>query len=324
MAKPINWGIIGPGHIAAKFAADLHLAENSLLKAVASRSLPRARDFADKFAVERAYGSYAELAEDADIDVVYIATPHPHHFTNAMRCLKRGKAVLCEKPLGMNSSEVEQLYAVARENKCLLMEGLWTRFIPATEKLLQLIHQGDIGEVIFIQADFGFRAPADPQSRHFDKALGGGSLLDIGIYPVFLSHLLCGPPDTCKALATMTDGGVDSACTILFGYREQGQAMLSSTFLIDTQCAATIYGSTGTIKLQTPFHHSKKLHLWRDAQQEEFTIPYRGNGFVDEIEEIESCLRQNRWQSPRLPLQMSLGVAHSLDRIRAEIGLHYT
>jgi len=324
MNKKIKWGIIGLGKIANKFASDLMLSKDAVLYAVASRSLEKAENFATKYNAEKYFNSYEELAQDAEIDVVYIATPHTFHFENTLLCLQNDKSVLCEKPMGMNSSEVEIMINEAKKRNLFLMEGLWTRFIPATEKLLKLIKNKVIGEILFVKADFGFKAEYNLDGRLYNKKLGGGSLLDIGIYPVYLSLLLLDIPKQIKTLARFTETGVDSYCSVLLDYEDNTKAILESTIEADTPIEAYIYGTKGNIKLHKRFHHSEKLTVSRDGfPVEEINLKYKGEGYVHEIEEVNNCLINNKTESEKLPLSNSLNLISLLDKIRDEIGLKY-
>jgi predicted dehydrogenase len=324
MSKQINWGIIGPGKIAHKFAQDLLLVEGAGLYGVASRDLTKAKTFAAQYGAKRYYGSYEELACDPMIDVVYVATPHPFHFPNTMLCLEHGKAVLCEKPFGMNTREVEAMIAEARKRKLFLMEAFWTRFIPGTEKLLELLAADAIGEIVMIKADFGFVGDTDPVKRVYNKTLGAGSLLDIGIYPVYLSLLLMGVPHQIKAMATFTHTGVDSICTMLFDYERGQKAILDSTILANTQVEALIYGKKGTIKMHPSFHHTQRLSITcNNGNIETIDINLTGNGYYHEIAEVTNCLQNNKTESEKMPLSMSLDLIKSLDKVRKEIGLAY-
>lgn len=324
MNKKIKWGIIGLGKIANKFASDLMLSKDAELYAVASRSLKKAENFATKYNAEKYFNSYEELAQDAEIDVVYIATPHTFHFENTLLCLQNDKSVLCEKPMGMNSSEVEIMINEANKRNLFLMEGLWTRFIPATEKLLELIKNKVIGEILFVKADFGFKAEYNLDGRLYNKKLGGGSLLDIGIYPVYLSLLLLDIPKQIKALARFTETGVDNYCSVLLDYEDNTKAILESTIEADTPIEAYIYGTKGNIKLHKRFHHSEKLTVNRDGfPVEEIDLKYKGEGYIHEIEEVNNCLINNKTESEKLPLSNSLNLISLLDKIRDEIGLKY-
>jgi predicted dehydrogenase len=323
MAKKINWGIIGPGRIARKFAEDLVLSDNAQLYAVASRDPERAAAFGREYHARKYYGSYEELASDPEVDVTYIATPHPFHFEHTIMCLERGKAVLCEKPMGMDTGQVRKMVDTARQKGLFLMEGIWTRFIPATEVYLELMRKEAIGEVIALHADFGFRAPYDVNARTFNKELGGGSLLDIGIYPLYLSLVTLGIPTAIKAIARMAATGVDSYCSMLLDYENSAKAVLESTFETETPTEAIIYGTGGTIRLHRRFHHTEKITLDTESKSEDIVVPYRGNGYFHEIEEVNDCLLKGRKESPKLPLTVSLDLISILDRVREEIGLQY-
>ncbi len=321
--KKIKWGILGLGEIAARLASDLLLSDQSELLAVASRDGDKAAQFAVKYQAKRYYNNYAELATDPEIDVVYIATPHVFHFEQTLMCLQQGKNVLCEKPLGMNSGQIKIMMDEARKRSLFLMEGLWTKFIPATRKLLDLLEQKAIGELLFLHADFGFKGHFDPESRVFNKELGAGSLLDIGIYPIYLSLLALGQPTEIKAIARMTETAIDSYCAILASFKGGGKAMLESTIETDTPTEAIIYGTEGSLKLHSRFHHSERITLTKNDNETDFVLPYKGNGYLHEIEEVESCLLQGKTESALVPLQTSLKLTAVMDRVRKEIGLVY-
>ena len=324
MEKTINWGIIGPGRIAHKFANDLLLVPDAKLFGVASRDAEKAGNFAAQYGAERHYGNYEELARDPAIDVVYIATPHPFHYLNTMLCLQHGKAVLCEKPFGMNASEVESMVAEARKRNLFLMEAFWTRFIPGTEKLLEILDSGAIGQVQFVTADFGFLGDPDPQKRVHKKALGGGSLLDVGIYPVYLSLLLFDVPKRIRAMASFTQTGVDSLCTMIFDHEAGQKAVLHSSIIANTPTEAIIYGTEGSIRLHARFHHPQHLTITKnDGHQEIIEISYTGNGYYHEIAEVVKCLQKGLTESKKMPHAMSIDLITTLDRVRREIGLYY-
>lgn len=325
MGKKIRWGIIGLGKIAHKFAHDLLLSENAVLQGVASRNLEKANAFSEQFHSISCYQSYEALAKDPNIDVVYIATPHPLHFENTMLCLKHGKHVLCEKPMGMNAEEVSIMIEEARTKKIFLMEGMWTRFIPATLKVLELLKDNAIGELQSIRADFGFVGDGIPEGRLYNKKLGGGSLLDIGIYPVYLSLLTLGLPTDIKAMARMTETEVDSFCAMLFDYKNSAKAILESSIEADTPIEAHLYGSMGAIKMHSRWHHTEKISWYHTGGlKETIDLPYIGNGYFHEIEEVNNCIRNSKTESDKLPLQVSLDLITTLDRVREKIGLQYT
>jgi predicted dehydrogenase len=323
MHKKINWGIIGLGKIANKFAADLQLSDNSMLYAVASRNPEKAAIFSEQHHSSKFYASYEELADDPEIDVIYIATPHTFHFENTMMCLKKGKGVLCEKPMGMNLQEVETMVREARSRNLFLMEGIWTRFIPATAKLLDLLAKKVIGDILFIRADFGFKANFNREGRLYNKKLGGGSLLDVGIYPVYLSLITLGIPIDMKVMARITDTEFDGYCAMLFDYANGTKAILESTIEANTPTEAFIYGSKGSLELHSRFHHSEKITISQNGESEVVELKYNGNGYIHEIEEVNKCLLNREVESSKLPLMSSLDLTTLLDKIREEIGLRY-
>lgn len=324
MEKIINWGIIGLGNIANKFAEDLMLCENAKLYAVASLNAERAKAYSLKYHSEKYYNNYQDLAQDPEVDIVYIATPNAFHFENTMMCLKAGKSILCEKPLGLNSKEVRTMLAEAKLKNLFFMEALWTRFIPATEKVLDLIREEMIGTVKFIRADFGFKANSDPKGRVFNKKLGGGSLLDIGIYPIFLSLLTIGIPNDIKAMARITETDIDSYCAMLFDYEKGEKAILESTVEAKTPTEAFIYGEKGMIKMHQPFHHSKRISFFKNDEQEDIIdIEHIGNGYYHEIVEACKCINEGKIESEKLPHSFSLNLMEIIDRVKQEIGLKY-
>ncbi|MCZ4696033.1 gfo/Idh/MocA family oxidoreductase [Ancylomarina euxinus] len=325
MKKKIRWGIMGLGKIANKFASDLQLSNEAELYAVASRNQEKAIAFEEKFHSQKHYDSYEEMAKDEAIDVIYIATPHSFHFENTMLCLKNNKSVLCEKPIGLDSHQVRAMIKEARLRNLFLMEGLWTRFIPATEKLIELLQKKSIGDLQYLQADFGFKADFDPESRVFNKCMGGGSLMDIGIYPIYLSLITLGIPTHLNAIARITKTGVDSYCSMLFGYENGEKAILESSVEADTPTTAHIYGSKGYIKMHSRFHHSKKISLYQDDELKEvFDLKYQGHGYIYEIEEVNRCLRNKMIESPKLPHTLSLDLMAVIDQVKAKIGLTYS
>lgn len=323
MKRKIKWGIIGLGKIAKKFASDLFLVESATPFAVASRSIEKAKIFAQEMGFQKYYGTYEELVLDKEIDVIYIATPHVFHFDNTMLCLKNRKAVLCEKPLGMNTDQVKLMINEAKRNKVFLMEGLWTRFIPITEKLMELMEKKVIGEILSIKANFGFKANRNENQRLFKKELGGGSLLDVGIYPIYLSLLLLGVPIDKKAKAKMTNEKIDTSCSMLLKFKNGAIAQLESSIEANTSTEALIYGSLGTIKLHYRFHQSEKMSIERDGKIEIFEIPYLGIGYVHEIEEVNKNLFAGKTESSKHSLKTSLALINVLDQVRNKIGLTY-
>lgn len=322
--KMVNWGILGLGNIAGKFAEDLLLIEGAVLQGVASRDVSKARIFAKNYKARKVYNNYEALTTDPDIDIIYIATPHVFHFEHTMLCLRAGKAVLCEKPLAMNSVEVRTMVDEANRRKLFLMEAMWTRFIPGTEKVLELTANGAIGSIEFIKADFGFKGDGNLESRVYNKSLGAGSLLDIGIYPVYLSLLLQGAPDTIRAIANFTETGVDASTSMLFGNASGTNACLEATIIADTPIEALIFGTKGSLQMHSRFHHTKEITVrLNDGKMKSFNLDYTGNGYYHEILEVMRCLQSGLIESPRMPHSISMNLIRILDEVREKIGLKY-
>jgi len=322
--KTINWGIIGLGNIANKFAKDLLTVENAKLYAVASRSLKKATEFAQKYNANIAYGSYESLAKDSNIDAVYIATPHVFHKENTLLCLENGIAVLCEKPFAMHTEEVEQMIAKAKEKNVLLMEALWTYFLPHYQFVLKELANKTYGNILKLEADFGFKSNHSKTSRVWEKSLGGGSLLDIGIYPIFAALSTLGKPKNIKAQATFTDTKVDSSCDIEFNYDENVTAILKSSFIEDTITEAVFYCEKGTIKVNTQFHCPTTVTLI-DVNGKEKTLDfnYKTIGYNYEIEHFNKLLRNGKTESDIMTFDFSEQLIKVLDDVRNIINLHY-
>ncbi len=322
--KAIRWGILAPGHIAHKFAQDLARVEGAKLMAVASRDLGRAKEFADKYDAPYAYGSYAELADCPELDVVYVASPHVGHHAHTLLCLNAGLAVLCEKPFGMNLDEVKEMTALAHSKKLFLMEAMWSRFMPSTLKSLELIRAGAIGKVLGVRADFGFKALKDPRKRLFNKELGGGALLDIGIYPLFWSYFILGMPETIKASALFGDTGVDVSTGMILTYEADAFAFLDCTLLARTDCEAIVYGELGCIRVHSRWHNSQALTLELiDAEPEAVEFEREAHGYNYEIESVNHALSAGLTENPDWSHQDSLNLMTLLDNVREEIGLTY-
>ncbi len=319
MSKTIRWGILGLGKIANKFASDLALVEDAILYAVGSRDMNKANEFGKKYGAKKFYGSYEELSKDPDIDIIYIATTNNLHYQNTIMCLNNGKSVLCEKPLGLDSKEVTEMIQLAKSKNLFLMEALWTRFIPSTKQVLKLIDNGTIGNIKFIRADFGFKGNSDPKLRLYNKNLGGGSLLDIGIYPIYLSLLTLGVPNDISSMARISDTGVDSYAGMVFTYENNIKAFLESTFETDTGTEAYIYGESGVIKMHKPFHHTKRISIYSNNKAtHNIDIEYIGNGYYHEIVEVNHCIRNGLTESTLIPHSLSIDLMSIMDQVRRD------
>lgn len=322
--ETIRWGILGTGRIAATFAEGLQALPDAELAAVGSRSAEAATSFGSRFGATRHHPSYAALATDPAVDIVYIATPHPLHHANTRLCLEAGKAVLCEKPFALNAAQASDLVQLSRERHLFLMEAMWTRFLPALTELRRLINEGAIGEPRFLTADFGFHKEFDPQHRLFDLSLGGGALLDIGVYLLSLSSLLFGPPAQLRSLAHLGPTGVDEQIALLVGYDGGRFAQLTASITTATPQEATIIGSAGSIRLPSPWWRATSLTLSAgELPPQTLELPYLGNGYSHEAAEAMRCLREGALDSPLMPLDETIAVLDTMDRLRAEWGLRY-
>jgi predicted dehydrogenase len=321
--KIINLAIIGLGKIAHKFASDVPLVNGVRLYAVASRSQEKAKEFALKHKAKKYFDSYESLVLDAKVDLVYIATPNNFHFEHTMMCLNAGKAVICEKPFALNNKQVSLMIAKAKQQQLFLMEALWTRFIPATQKVIDLITQGTIGHITEVTADFGFAAPVDLDSRLYNKTLGGGSLLDIGIYPIYLSYLLLGVPEKMHATANLSKTGVDTNCKMVFDFAN-AKSNLYCSFTQTTPTEAVIKGTKGMIKMHSRFHHCKELTLSiKGKTPVTIRLDYKGNGYDYELAHVVDCIRSGKTESPLISYGDSIKLIGQLDQVRKLIGVKF-
>lgn len=323
MKKTINWGIIGLGGIARKFCSDLLAVEEANIYAVASSSKERLHQFYEDFKPEKGYVVYDQILEDDQVDVVYIALPHNFHYEWSKKCLENGKAVLCEKPVTVNAGEFEELMKLAVEKKVFLMEALWTRFNPAYNKVLEILRQGTIGQVNYINADFCFNMVDSQKSRVLSMDLAGGALLDIGIYPVFLAYHLLGIPEDIMAKARFHDSGADIHTSIVFKYPD-AFATINCSFQTRSDMTAKIHGDKGRIEIQPNWHEANQITLITGDRKETIDVPKKGLGFTHEILECHRCLENNQVESSSWTHQNSLELMQLLDTIREDIGLKYS
>jgi len=323
--KTFNWGVIGCGNIAQLFATDVQTIPGANIYAVASRSLEKAQCFAQANGAAIALDSYKALLEIEKLDAVYIATPHVLHAENSIMCLNAKIPVLCEKPLAMDTRQVRQMIAAAKSNDTFLMEAMWTRFMPPLGKALEIINSGAIGELNSVKADFGFAANFDPEHRLFNPALGGGSLLDIGIYPVFLALLLLGKPEQIEASAVLGKTGVDNACGILLKFPEDKIAILHSTLMSNTRTEAFIYGSDGYIHIHSNWFQltDVSVHLNATDEVQQFEFEKNSQGYSYEAEEVMRCIAEGKRESESMSHAFSLQLIETLDAIRHKAGINY-
>jgi predicted dehydrogenase len=321
----VRWGIIGPGRIAGVFAEGLRELPDARLVAVGSRSQANADQFGDKYGVARRYDSYPAIAADPEVDAVYVATPHSSHAEHTIMCLEAGKAVLCEKPFAINAQQAERMVATARKRGVPLMEAMWTRFLPILVHARDLLASGAIGEVRMVTSDFGFRTSVNPGGRLFDPQLGGGGLLDVGVYPVSLASMVFGgEPLRVATLADIGETGVDEQAAAILSYGDGRMAIIWTAVRTNTPHETTILGSDGMIRIERPSWRPTHMTVSRSGQADEaIELPFPGNGYQFEAAEVARLLREGRIESDVMPLDETLAIMRTLDRIRAEWGLKY-
>lgn len=323
-SEKIKWGIIGLGNIAHQFAKDLMLVDEAELVAVASRNLDKAQEFAQNYDCSKAYDSYDAIINDAEVDILYIATPHNSHAALTIKALQNKKHVLCEKPIALNYTDAFQMIEASKKNNQFFMEAFWTRFNPSFREAFSKIKKGEIGEVKYINADFAFYAESldGVGNRKTDMNLGGGSLLDIGVYPLFLCYLVLGIPVEILAKANFHQTGADLQTSMILQY-DNAQAILHSSFVSTSNIKATINGTKGRINLNTLWHQTQSYTLTVDEQDEEILLPTKGKGFTYEIEECHHCIKENKIESELWSHQNSLELIKIVDEVRSKIGLEY-
>lgn len=359
--KIIRWGILGTGYVAKQFAQGLSSLPDAKLLAVGSRKLETAGIFARQFNVPRKYKSYEELVADKDIDIVYIATPHVVHKDNCILCLEAGKATLCEKPFTINAKEAREVIELARKKRRFCMEAMWMRFIPIIQKTREIIDDGVIGEVKMLMADFGTQTEFDENDRHFNPDLGGGVLLDLGIYTISLAFYLLGPPLNIVSQSAFGKTKVDEQAAVIFHYAKGQLAILSSSLLTNMPNEAVIMGTKGQLRVHAPIYRPHKLSIQEfsqtpsspsDVKQLNFSklkqmplirrlyhsyvspliqlmhtrkivIPYKGNGYNYEAAEAMKCLRNGECESKIMPLDETLSIVETMDAIRSQWGFKY-
>lgn len=318
----LRWGLIGTGGIARAFARDLTRTSGHTIAAVGSRTLAKATEFAQQSG-GIPYGSYEELVA-ADIDAVYVATPHPMHAPNTILALNHGKPVLCEKPFAVNSRESASMISAARSNQLLLVEAMWSRFLPHYRKLRELVEEGELGEIISISADHGQNLPLPKYYRLHAPELAGGALLDLGIYPISFAYYLLGKPQSVVAKAEFTPTGVDSQTSMIFRYDTGAHANLTTTLLAKTPCTATVVGTKGTIFIDGDFYTPTSMRLKKvDGSVVEFPKQYEGHGLREQAIEFAALLQAGKNESDLMSLDDTQSIMESMDEIRAQIELYY-
>ena len=330
MIRPLNWGVVATGRIAHRVTRDLAHLENAVLYAVSSRSLAAAKEFAGRYGFAASYSDtpaatgYQQLFADPLVDVVYIATPHAQHFEVAKAALEAGKHVLCEKPLTVNAREARDLASLAGEQKLFLMEAVWTRFLPATRRALELVQGGGIGTVRWVQADLGFAATYDPGNRLFDPAAGGGALLDLTVYPLTWAISVLGFPANVTAAGQLNHDGIDVQNIVTLQYPDGATAQLVSSLQSNSPGTVTISGTLGWLRTGSPLYRPRRLEYQGAdgiVRVEEF--PEETEGFIHELREAARCIRAGLLESPLMPWEESVRIMQLLDGVREQLGVRY-
>ena len=322
MSEEIRWGVVGPGRIAEKLVQDFAFVEGARPVAVASRSLDRAEAFAARHGLERAYASYAEILTDPDVEVLYVATPHSQHHALAVAALRAGKALLVEKSFTATTAGATEVVKLARETGVFVMEAMWTRFQPAVTGLCELVAAGAIGEVRSVQADLGVAREYDPVDRLFDLNLGGGAVLDLGVYVVSFAQMLLGTPQRVVAAGSRFPSGVDAEATLLLDFGDGRSATLTTSLRYGLPGQARVVGTAGWIDVLPRFHHPDTIVLHRVGAEPE-TISRRplGGGYSHELIEVTECLRAGRTESSVMPLDDTLTVQTILGEAAEQLGV---
>jgi predicted dehydrogenase len=321
---PITWGIVSTGGIARTMAAELRLLDDAQLMAVSSRSAQRAQTFAEEFGVERAYGSVDDLLGDEDVDIVYVATPHAQHAAVVGAALDVGRAVLCEKTFTTSLADTENLVQRAKDRRIFCMEAMWTRFLPLVVQAREIIAAGGIGDVRTVMADLGFVAPRDIRHRLWNPELGGGALLDLGVYAVAFAQMVLGEPDTIVAHGSLSPERVDAEAGLLLGWEGGRRALLDMSLIAHSPGVATIIGTAGRLDLPPRFHHPTRLvHSRADGSVEVYEAEHEGRGYVPMLRTVQDCLRAGQTESEVMPLADTVAVMRILDRALRLLGVQY-
>lgn len=318
----IKWGIIGLGNIAHKFAKDLQLVNNTELVAVASRNKENAETFAKMYHCPKAYDSYEAILNDDTIDILYIATPHNSHAELSIKALEKNKHVLCEKPIALNYADAEKMIAASKKHNKFFMEAFWTRFNPSYRAAFEKIKQGELGKIRYINSDFAFSAYGKNRSRLFDLKLGGGSLMDIGVYPLFLAYTILGVPESIYAKSIFDTSGVDAQTSMILQYPE-AQAVLYSGICHTSNMKSTISGTEGRINLNTIWHMAESFTLIKNDNETKYSLPTNGMGYTYEIKECHKCIQNNVIESQLWSHKNSLELIQIVEEVKKQIGLEF-
>jgi dihydrodiol dehydrogenase / D-xylose 1-dehydrogenase (NADP) len=323
--ETIRWGILSTGWIASQLAQAITDQPDAEIAAVGSRTQASADEFGAKWNVPRRYGSYEALANDPDVDVIFIGTPHTFHYENMLLCLNAGKHVLCEKPITINAAQAEECINLARQKGLFLMEAMWMRFLPAIRALNDWLGEGRLGDIRLVQADFSIVVPYNPSHRLYDPYLGGGALLDLGIYPISFTHMILGTPDRMFSHAHLGQTHVDELATMIFAYDGGQSAVLTTSQRLVQPVEARVVGTEGYARVHHPFFKAQRfsVKVGEEGQEQVFDYPYESNGYIHEVRAVGEYLRAGRLESDLMPLDESLAIMRLMDELRAAWGVYY-
>ncbi|CAN5262617.1 Gfo/Idh/MocA family oxidoreductase [soil metagenome] len=319
----LRWGVLAPGHIAREWVGALHAHTDQRVSAVASRSAERAGAFAAEFGIPTVHGGYEQLVADPGIDAVYIAAPHSEHRALALLAIAAGKHVLIEKPIAVTLAEARDIVAAARAAGVFAMEAMWSRFLPQNTIVAQLLEGGDLGEVLTVTADFGAKFAFDPHSRAFDPALGGGALLDIGVYPAWFAHFVLGAPDAVTATGTLASTGVDAQAALILDYPSGAQAAITTSMLVETPLAATVSGTLARVEFPGPFMGPGSFRVISGGERTEWTEPtgfHWGEGLCYQAAAMAQHVAEGLTESPWHTLDDTLEIMTVLESARVQLG----
>jgi predicted dehydrogenase len=322
--RPIRWGILGAGGIAATVSADIAGTPGNELAAVAARDGDRAAAFAARHGVARSHGSYAELVADPEVDVVYVATTHAQHRDNALQALRAGKPVLVEKAFTLNAAQAREVVAEARRQQLFCMEAMWMRVHPLIRRTVELLEQGAIGDVVGVRADLSKHFPYDPAGRLYDLAVGGGALLDLGVYPVTFAWMMLGRPEAQAVTGALAPTGADLTAALQWSYPDGRVAQIYCSAAGYSPYAGLITGTDGWLRLDTRVHHPSTITVHNSAGEQVIDEPpSAGNGYRYQVAEVARCLRAGLLESPFVPLDETVGILELLDDARRQLGVRY-
>jgi len=319
MSGPLRWGVIGTGAIAAAWVGDMAMTDSGSVVAVGSRKLENAGHFADRWAIPNRHGSYEALVADPEVDAVYVATPHPFHSPCARLALRAGKPALVEKPFTVSAAEAAELVALARSEGVFLMEAMWTRWLPHIVELRRLLAEGVLGKIASLTADHGQWFAPDREFRRTARELHSGALLDLGVYPVSFASMVLGTPERVVSLITPAPDGGDEITSMIFGYADGAQAVLTCQLAGKGPTRGAIVGSAARIEIDSEFYRPSSFSLIsREGVETRYEIAHEGRGLHHQSDEVARCLREGLLESPVMPLDESVSIMATMDTVRAQ------